>query len=357
MSSGKNLLLFAAGWVAFITILHARLNPDSIRGLEDYYRSVVCSADLSEEKFRIGFLPVTCHLTCPVTDFINRQTTGEGMYEPIRFASWPELKEAYLAGHTEATFILAPMAIALREQGVNIKIVYLGHRDGTAVVVHKDSAIFSMQDLRGKRIAVPNRYSNQRLIFYRAMKKAGMTSEDIELVEMPPPDMPAALYSKSVDAICSGEPFMGQTEIDGYGRVLWLTKDVWPDFISCVLAVREDVIAKRRAGVQAIVDGIAKSGKWLDKSMENRMYAAQFVSKNYYMQDPRLLTYVLSRPPDRVKYTRLTPLKPEFEEIEKLGRESGILQGTAHFADYVDPSFAEVATTKVEAWDFSKPMP
>ena len=42
------------------------------------------------------------------------------------------------------------MAIALREQGVPIKIVYLGHRDGTAVMVHKDSQIFRMEDLRGK---------------------------------------------------------------------------------------------------------------------------------------------------------------------------------------------------------------
>ena len=99
--------------------------------------------------------------------------------------------------------------------------------------------------------------------------------------------------------------------------------------------------------MQALVDGIAKSGKWLDQSMEHRMSAAQFVSKNYYMQDPRLLTFVLSKPPDRVKYTRLTPLKPDFEEIETLGRESGILKGTAHFEDYVDPSFAEAAANEV----------
>ena len=47
-----------------------------------------------------------------------------------------------------------------------------------------------------------------------------MKIKDVELVEMPPPDMPAALYAKAVDAISSGEPFMGQTELDGYGRVL-----------------------------------------------------------------------------------------------------------------------------------------
>lgn len=357
MTLRNSLLVFSLGWTVAITALHARLNPDSIKGFTEMFQSVAGKKDAATQQFKIGFLPVTCHLTCPVTDFINKQVTGKGAFEPVRFASWPELKEAYIAGHTPATFILAPMAIALREQGVPIKIVYLGHRDGSAVMVHKDSQIYRMQDLRGKRVAVPNRYSNQRLLFFRALKAANMTINDIQLIEMPPPDMPAALYSKSVDAICSGEPFMGQTELDGYGRVLWLTKDVWPNFISCVLAVRDDVIQTRRADVQALVDGIAKSGKWLDSSMDHRMSAAQFVSKNYYMQDPRLLTFVLSKPPDRVKYTRLAPLKPDFEEIEALGKESGILQGTAHFEDYVDTSFSDAATEKLEAWNFEGPKP
>ncbi len=335
MSLRKTLLIFAVVWVAAMTLLHGGLNLH----LFEHSRAVAGNHPI----YKIGFLPVTCHLTCPVTDFINRQQTGQGIFEPIRFNSWPELKEAYLARHTPATFILAPMAIALREQGVPIKVVYLGHRDGSAVMVHKDSDIHSMQDLRGKRVAVPNRYSNQRLLIFRALRQAGMTVKDIELVEMPPPDMPAALYSKSVDAVSSGEPFMAQTELDGYGRVLWLTKDVWPNFISCVLAVNEDMIKKDRLAVQQLVDGIAKSGKWLDQSMDHRMDAAQFVSANYYNQNPRLLSFVLSKPPDRVKYTDLMPLKKDFEEIEQLGRESGILIGKAHFADYVDPSFASSA--------------
>lgn len=334
MSLRRTLVIFAIGWIALITVMHGALN------LKWHERK---PGHQGSGSARIGFLPVTCHLTCPVTDFINRQSGAETLFEPVRFSGWPELKEAYLSGHTKATFILAPMAIALREQGVPIKIVYLGHRDGSAVVVHKDSGIFDMQGLRGKRIAVPNRYSNQRLLFFRALKQAGMTIEDVELIEMPPPDMPAALYAKAVDAISSGEPFMGQAELDGYGRVLWLTKDVWPNFISCVLAVSEDAIANDREWVQELVNGIARSGKWLDSSMGHRMDAAKFVSKNYYNQDPRLLEFVLSKPLDRVKYTGLLPLKPDFEEIEQLGKESGILEGTARFEDYVDPSFAQEA--------------
>ncbi len=347
MSMRKVLILIAIAWLIVITVIHAWLNLhlfDSKRvGID------------AHKKFRIGFLPVTCHLTCPVTDFINKQMTGDSIFEPVRFNGWPELKEAYLSGYTPATFILAPMAMALREQGVPIKIVYLGHRDGSAVMVHKDSQIYRMEDLRGKRIAVPNRFSNQRLLIFRALKNAGMTPKDVDLVEMPPPDMPAALYAKAVDAISSGEPFMAQTELDGYGRVLWLTKHVWPNFISCVLAVHEDMIRNDRDTVQRLVDGIAKSGKWIDKSMEHRMETAQFVSKFYYNQNPRLLTFVLSKPPDRVKYTNLVLRKPDFEEIEALGREAGILNGTAHFEDYTDGSFV-TDDTKVQpyAWEPSE---
>lgn len=330
----RTVILFAVVWTVGISAMHARMNLNVRLPWE---AGPPGSGD--HRKFRVGFLPVTCHLTCPVTDFINKNIEGEGIFEPIRFNGWPELKEAFLSGYNEATFILAPMAIALREQGVKLKIVYLGHRDGTAMMVHKDSQIFRIEDLKGKTVAVPNRYSNQKLLLYKALRERGMSINDINVLEMAPPDMPVALSSKAVDAITSGEPFMGQTELDGYGRVLYLTKDVWPEFISCVLAVREDVIANDRETVQRLVNGISKSGKWLDQTMDHRMQAAQFVSKNYYNQHPRLLTHVLSKPPDRVKYTNLAVRRPDFEEIEALAKESGIITGKVRFEDYTDTSF------------------
>ncbi|HLY12244.1 MAG TPA: ABC transporter substrate-binding protein [Planctomycetota bacterium] len=336
----KVVVLSSAGWLIAISVLHAALNL----GLFRPGRTV-------EKTFKVGFLPVTCHLTCPVNHYIQKNLKGDGGFEPIRFNGWPELKEAFLSKYTDATFILAPMAMKLREEGIKVKIVYLGHRDGTALMVHKDSGIFRIDDLRGKKVAVPNRFSNQRLLLFKVLKERGLTFQDIELVEMPPPDMPAALYSRAVDAISSGEPFMGQTELDGYGRILYLTKDVWPGFISCVLAVRDEVIEHDRARVQALVDGIAASGVWLDQQMDNRMQAAQFVSKHYYNQDPRLLEFVLRKPPDRVKYTNLSVRRPDFLEIEQLGREAGILEGKAGFDDYADSTFVKDSAT-IEGYRF-----
>ena len=349
MTFRRAVAIGAAVWLVGISAAHVVLNHPRVVD-----RILHPGEGSNKKTFRVGFLPVTCHLTCPVTHFINQNMTGESMFEPIRFNGWPELKEAYLSGYTRATFILAPMAIKLREEGVPLKIVYLGHRDGTAMMVHKESDIYQIEDLVGKTIAVPNRYSNQRLLIFKALRDRGIPLDAVKLVEMPPPDMPAALYAKAVDAVTSGEPVMGQTELDGYGRVLYLTKDVWPNFISCVLAVSEDAIAEDRASIQALVDGIAKSGKWLDASMDHRMDAAEFVSQNYYNQDPRLLEFVLSKPPDRVKYTNLSVRRPDFEEIEELGRISGILSGTAHFEDYCDPSFVpDESAVPAYAWELT----
>jgi NitT/TauT family transport system substrate-binding protein len=321
-------------------LLHAWLNLgfDPLRALGFKAAETV----KEEDRFRVGFLPVTCHLTCPVTDWINKKTVGKGFYEPMRFSGFPEIKESLIAGHLPATFMLAPLAMALREQGVPIKIVYLGHRDGTALMVGKDSGILSVRDLRGKRVAVPNRFSNQHLLLRKALADEGMTVEDIQMLEMPPPDMPAALYSESVDAITSGEPFMAQTEMDGYGRVLYQAKEIWPDFISCVLVVSEKAINEHPEWVQGLVTGIARSGLWLEDGMDHRMSAAQAVATQYYNQDPRLLSFVLSKPPDRVKYSNLRLAKKDFDEISEMAFEAGILKRALAFEEYADPRFSEV---------------
>ena len=332
-------------WTA-IAALHARLNL----GLTPASLFKDARQVREETQFRVGFLPVTCHLTCPVTDWINRNSLGRGFYEPVRFSGFPEIKESLISGYLPATFMLAPMAMALRQQGVPIKIVYLGHRDGTAMMVRKDSQVYSVRDLRGKRVAIPNRFSNQHLLFRRALKQAGMSISDVEMVEMPPPDMPAALYSKAVDAISSGEPFMAQTEMDGYGRVLYQAKDIWPDFISCVLVVSQKAIDEHPEWVQQLVTGIARSGLWMQEGMDHRMQAADVVATQYYNQDPRLLRYVLSKPPDRVHYDKLSLARADFADIEALALEAGILDGSISFDDYADVRFSERAHG-AKAWE------
>ena len=267
------------------------------------------------------------------------------------FQGFPEIKEALISNQMQAAFMVAPMAIALRAQGVPVKIVYLGHRYGSAVVVRKDGPVHTFTDLKGKTIAVPSRYSDERLILFRAMKVHGMTEKDLRLVEMSPPDVPGALNARAIDAFSMGEPYPSQAEMAGFGRVLFPARQYWPDYISCVLVVRDDVIERKPEAVQVLVDGIARSGLWLDnpaKRLARREHAADFVGRFYFRQDPRLLKWALTRPLDRVQYQPLTPLRKDFELIVSLMRETGILDRDIGFHEYVETRFAEGAKTQTE---------
>jgi NitT/TauT family transport system substrate-binding protein len=267
------------------------------------------------------------------------------------FQGFPEMKEALMSNRMQAGFIVAPMAIALRAQGVPIKIVYLGHRYGSAVVVRKDGPVRTFADLRGKTVAIPSRYSDERLILFRAMEKHRIDPREIRMVEMAPPDVAGALAAGAIDAFSMGEPYPSQSEMSGTGRVLFHAREYWPDYISCVLVVRQDVIDAKPEAVQVLVDGIARSGLWLDnppKRKARRDHAADFVGREYYRQDPKLLRWALTNPLDRVLYQPLTPYRSDFDLIVRLMRQTGILDRDITFEEYVDIRFAEAAKDQTE---------
>ncbi len=207
-----------------------------------------------------------------MTDYISAYSQSGHLFIPRLFQGFPEIKEALMSNRMQAAFMVAPMAIALRAQGVPVKIVYLGHRYGSAVVVRSDGDVRSVPDLRGKTIAIPSRFSDERLIVFKALKDNGMSAKDVHMVEMAPPDVPGALAAGAVDAFSMGEPFPSQAEMAKYGRVLFHARQYWPDYISCVLVVRQDTIEKRAEAVQELVDGVARSGLWLEDGERKRAH-------------------------------------------------------------------------------------
>ena len=285
-------------------------------------------------ELKVGFLPVTCHLTCPVTDYATRTSTMT-RFESQRFTDFPTVVESIKSGRLDATFMIAPLAMKLREQGEPVKIVYLGHRDGSTVMVRKDLPIQSLKDLRGRTFAIPSKYSNQYLVITKLMVDQGVNPEDINFVELPPPDMPGALAAKAIDAYFVGEPHAAKAELDGTGRVLYHAKDIWPHFISCVLVVTDKLIKERPEVVRDLVRGIAESGEWAET---HRLEAAKVVSP-YFRQDEKVVRYVLTQPPDRVSYRMLTPTDEELQRIHDMAIKAGILQKPIAMKDLVDRQF------------------
>ncbi len=345
MSLKTRILLGAAGWLVLISGLHSYLNVNWAAVLNDYRPP-------AKRKIIVAYIPVTCQLTCPVTDYISKFSENGEMFLPRMFQGFPEMKEALISNKVQAAFIVAPMAIALVAQGVPIKVVYLGHRYGSAVVVRKNGPVKTFADLKGRTVAIPSRFSDERLILFRAMKVWHMPPDSIKMVEMAPPDVSGALAAGAIDAFSMGEPFPSQAEMAGSGRVLFQAREYWPDYMSCILVVRQDLIDARPDAVQVLVDGIARSGLWLDKGKAYREDAADFVGRFYYNQKPALLRWALTKPMDRVMYTPLAPRKADFDMVRDLMIETGVLHKKIAFDQYTDTRFSDKASIQT-AWKYS----
>jgi NitT/TauT family transport system substrate-binding protein len=339
MSTKTKVLIFAVAWLAVVTSLHSYLNVNWAAVLNDY-------RPVEKRKITVAYLPVTCQLTCPVTDYISKFSTSGEIFLPRMFQGFPEIKEALISNRVQAAFIVAPLALALKEQGVPIKVVYLGHRYGSAVVVRKDGPIKTFADMRGRTIAIPSRFSDERLLLFRAMKIWNIKPNEIKMLEMAPPDVSSALAAHAIDAFVMGEPFPSQAEMAGFGRVLFQAREYWPDYMSCILVVRQDLIDTRPEAVQVLVDGIARSGLWLDTSQPHREDAADFVGRFYYNQKPALLRWALTKPLDRVVYSPLAPRKADFDMVRDLMIETGVLSKKLEFSEYTDVRFSEGASAQ-----------
>ncbi|MBK7877029.1 MAG: ABC transporter substrate-binding protein [Planctomycetes bacterium] len=286
---------------------------------------------------------------------MTQHSTAGTVFESQKFMDFPSMKEALIARKIDAGFLNMPLAMKMAIDGQPIKIVYLGHRDGSAIIVPVDSPAKTFKDLQGKIVAIPGRFSNQNILMRRMMKENGMAEGDITLKELPPPEHPSALAAKAIDAYIIGEPHAAKAEIDGTGRTLFQCGDLWPGFISCGLVVRQEVIDQRRELVDELVRGIATSGKWLDQDTatgaQHRKDAALVVGKMFYNQKPELLEYVLTKDVTRVKYSDLKPPKERFDEMMTLGVEMGLYPKFLPFEAYCDTSFAPDLETIVPKFD------
>ena len=344
MGLKTKVIVFGCAWLALISALHAYLNVNWTAVLNDYRAP-------AKRKIVVAYIPVTCQLTCPVTDYISKLSDSGEIFLPRLFQGFPEIKEALISNRIQAAFIVAPLAIALRAQGVPIKVVYLGHRYGSAVVVKRNGPIKTFADMRGRTVAIPSRFSDERLLLFRAMKAYGIKANEIKMVEMAPPDVAGALAAGAIDAYSMGEPFPSQAEMGGYGRILFQAREYWPDYMSCILVVQQSLIDHRPDVVQELVDGIARSGLWLDKGRREREDAADFVGRFYYNQKPALLRWALTKPMDRVMYTPLAPYKADFDLVRDLMIETGVLNKKIAFEDYADTRFSDGAKSQT-AWRY-----
>ena len=123
------------------------------------------------------------------------------------FPAGPQLLEALSVGAVDFGVVGNTPPIFAQASGKDLS--YMGYEIqptvNQAIIIHKDSPIKNIQDLKGKRIAL-QKGSNMHEFLANVLNKAGLKWSDIQPIWLPPADAGAAFDKNSVDAWAIWEP-------------------------------------------------------------------------------------------------------------------------------------------------------
>jgi NitT/TauT family transport system substrate-binding protein len=134
---------------------------------------------------------------------------------------------AMLSGQQQFGFVTDPVLINVNTKGTPLKCVapVVGRqpsdekRDGTALIAAKGSGIKSVKDLAGKKVATVQLNSLNTIDVQVLATQAGIDQKSIQFIQVPFPQIPAALSQGRVQAGVVVQPF-AQTAIEQGGTVI-----------------------------------------------------------------------------------------------------------------------------------------
>lgn len=278
---------------------------------------------------KIGYLPLTHALPLLGANELPDSVRAFKKLELVKFGSWPELVEALNAGKLDGASILVELALKAKQEGFPLKAVALGHRDGNVVVVSPD--IKEPKDLIGKTIAIPHRLSSHNVLLQITLKKAGIDLSKVNITELPPPEMPAALAEKRISAYVVAEPFGAKSVVAGIGKVLHQSGDLWENSICCALVLRDSVIINKHHEVAAFVNDYLTAADRLDKQKGT---IDPFIKKYIKAEDA-----VLQQSLQWISFHHLAIENGDYDQLVSLLKEFNINPTPPQYSDFIDNTY------------------
>ncbi len=185
----------------------------------------------------------------------------------VEFPAGPQLLEGLNVGAIDIGFVgEAPPIFA---QAAGARFVYVGHDPAAplaeAIVVPRESALRSVADLRGKRVAL-NKGSNVHFLLVRLLEKAGVRYGEVNVVFLPPADARAAFERGAVDAWVIWDPFLAAVEKQLGARQLADGTGVVNNFDYYLAAT--DYAQARPDVIRALFEDTQERARWLQAHLK-----------------------------------------------------------------------------------------
>ena len=179
------------------------------------------------------------------------------------FDSGPPLLEAVNSGAVDIGGVGNTPPIFAAAAGSDITAVYGNTTTGSVdnIVVPKGSPIDSVEDLKGKTVALTEGSSaNYHLL--AQLQRHGLSYDDVKVQDLEPPDALAAFTSGSVDAWAIWDPYAAQAELQYGAKPIANGKGVTNGF-NFQMASNESLQSKAtKAAIEDYLGRIATAQRW-----------------------------------------------------------------------------------------------
>lgn len=182
--------------------------------------------------------------------------------ELVDFPSSSERGQGLLAGDADLAVLGWTQILSLAGSGEPVVAVANIFEKGRTVVVPADSDYQEFADLAGASIAV-SLGSMVELDLYTELEMAGMTLDDIEMVQLGFSDMPIALAQGDIDAFLGSEPQSSIAISEGYARLLKYPYDGPYGAINAGLATTQSFIEERPEALRAVMSAFVEANRRL----------------------------------------------------------------------------------------------
>ena len=191
---------------------------------------------------RVGYMPISDHLLAMVSHQTN--DNDHLRIELQKFLSWTSLVKALQDRTVDAAFIMATLAMTLKNQGVPIVYILDAAHGGSAITVRK--SITSIKALNGTRLGLPlvNSTHNSLLHFF-LQKESISVHRDIAATYLSPSYSIGALQKDQIDGFFCAEPWNTKAVYEGVGRILVRSQQIIPEHICCIVVVRKELAGKQ----------------------------------------------------------------------------------------------------------------
>ena len=284
-------LLAAAGGGISLTSMFAGCGKKEEEASTGESATPVANGDSElDEPVKIGYLPITDSVPLILAHALGYfEEEGLKTEKPTLIRGWSPLVEAFIANKVNLCHFLIPIPLWMRyNNDVKVKIMSWAHTNGSAIVVGKHTGAKDFKDLGGMQIAVPYWYSMHNIVLQMGLREAGLkavikdqseplASDEVNLMVMPPPEMPPALAAKKIDAFIVAEPFNAMGELKAGGQVMRFTGDMWKNHPCCVVCMHEEQTVQKPTWTQKAMNAVVRASIY---ASQNKAEVAELLSKD-----------------------------------------------------------------------------